>query len=145
MPKQNKIRVVVAFSVSLVIAALVFAASFDFSLSNMDEESRGNVLLSQRDELYLVLPNELQTTTLDEIRFRLEDEKGNSIRFNLLSKLPPYDKVDRSKEYDHLIISIEPNYFEKGNYTLSIIKGKKLFEEYNLKLRYEITAPWDYF
>ena len=143
---KNKERVIIAFSglFLLLILLLSISAPFGFMLSNADRESFGNVLLSQNDELYLILPKDLHGSEVQDFEISLKDKKEEEIQFRALLSHPPYSEVDASGTYESVIISIAPNSFRRGDYSLAISKNNRIIKKHDLKLRHEFVAPWDY-
>jgi hypothetical protein len=139
-------RITIAFSglFFLIAFLFLFSAPFGFTLSNVDRESWSQVFRSQKDELYLRFPKELHSTEFQNIEIQLKDKEGKEIEFTALFNYPPYPEVDETETYEAVIISIAPNAFSRGDYTLSILKDERIIDQHDIKLRYEFVAPWDY-
>lgn len=127
---------------SFLISSCEYAA---LTLSNKNEDSRGKVVVSRKNELSVTVPQELQSKPLSQLRFELVDSRSKKrLPTTVIDRLPPYGPADLSKSYERVTISLKPKRLYTRDYELNIYDEDILFRSYPLVIDREIVTILDY-
>lgn len=112
-----------------------------FMLVNKNDETRNFIIVSDRAKLGIILPNEFAGLKLSKDDLKLTSN-GKNIPFDVLSNMPPYNKIDYLEST--FLLSKKDGKFSNGVYVLSIKNKNSIYIDFKILLREEIYGPWSY-